>query len=49
MKLKEEDLADLGPTGDHVSTNKDNNTNKTSPPPSFTSLNPLDNNYFERY
>jgi len=35
--------------GNHVSANEDNNTNKTSPPPSFTLFNPLDNNYSERY
>jgi hypothetical protein len=49
MELKEEDLANLGLTGDHVSANGDDNADKTSFPLSFTSFNPLDDNYSERY
>ena len=49
MGSEEEDLDISGPTGDHVNANRDHNTDKTSPPPSFTSLNPLDDNYSERY
>jgi hypothetical protein len=49
IESEKEDLDISGPTGDHVNANRDHNANKTSPPPSFTSLNPLDDNYSERY
>jgi hypothetical protein len=49
MELKEEDLVNLGPTRDHVSINRDDNTDKTFLPLSFTLLNLLDDNYSERY
>jgi hypothetical protein len=34
---------------DHVSTNKDNNINKTSSPLSFILFNLFNNNYFKKY
>ena len=49
IMFNEEDLIILRLTRDHVNANRDDNTDKTSSPPSFTSLNQLDNNYSERY
>ena len=47
--FKEENLNISGLIRDYVNANRDDNTNKTSPSLNFTSLNPLDNNYSERY
>ena len=47
--FKKENLNILRLTRDHVNVNKDYNINKTSLLLNFTSLNPLDNNYFKRY
>lgn len=49
METEGEDLSISGPLEDHVSANEDDNAAKTSLPPSFTPLEPLNDNYSKKY